>query len=170
MSKRTEALAVRLEEGARALVTLARSLTDAEWQTPTKDGRKIGVVVHHVGNMYPLEIQLALTLAKGEPIAGVSWDDVHAVNARHAKDFEKVTKEEAVHFVELQSAAAAEAIRQLTDEQLDLAAPVSLNADAPLTTQFFIEDHALRHSYYHTMRIKEALKTAGAGRSAVKVA
>ena len=56
---------------------------------------------------------------------------------------------------------------QLTDEQLDLAAPVSLNADAPLTTQFFIEDHALRHSYYHTMRIKEALKTAG---RAVKVA
>jgi DinB family protein len=168
MSKRTEALAVRLEEGARALVALARTLTDAEWQTPTKDGRKIGVVVHHVGNMYPLEIQLALTLAKGEAIAGVSWDDVHAVNARHAKDFDKVTKEEAVHFVELQSAAAAEAIRQLTDDQLDLAAPVSLNADAPLTTQFFIEDHALRHSYYHTMRIKEALKAAG--RSAVKVA
>ena len=168
MSKRTEALAVRLEEGARALVGLARTLTEAEWQTPTKDGRKIGVVVHHVGNMYPLEIQLALTLAKGEAIKGVTWDDVHAVNARHAKDFERVTKEEAVHFVEIQSAAAAEAIRQLTDDQLDLAAPVSLNADAPLTTQFFLEDHAVRLSYYHTMRIREALKAAG--RSAVKVA
>ena len=168
MSKRTEALAVRLEEGARALVGLARTHTEAEWQTPTKDGRKIGVVVHHVGNMYPLEIQLALTLAKGEAIKGVTWDDVHAVNARHAKDFERVTKEEAVHFVEIQSAAAAEAIRQLTDDQLDLAAPVSLNADAPLTTQFFLEDHAVRHSYYHTMRIREALKAAG--RSAVKVA
>jgi len=168
MSKRTEALAVRLEEGARALVGLARTLTEAEWQTPTKDGRKIGVVVHHVGNMYPLEIQLALTLAKGEAIKGVTWDDVHAVNARHAKDFERVTKEEAVHFVEIQSAAAAEAIRQLTDDQLDLAAPVSLNADAPLTTQFFLEDHAVRHSYYHTMRIREALKAVG--RSAVKVA
>jgi len=168
MSKRTEALAVRLEEGARALVGLARTLTEAAWQTPTKDGRKIGVVVHHVGNMYPLEIQLALTLAKGEAIKGVTWDDVHAVNARHAKDFERVTKEEAVHFVEIQSAAAAEAIRQLTDDQLDLAAPVSLNADAPLTTQFFLEDHAVRHSYYHTMRIREALKAAG--RSAVKVA
>ena len=157
MSKRTEALAVRLEEGARALVGLARTLTEAEWQTPTKDGRKIGVVVHHVGNMYPLEIQLALTLAKGEAIKGVTWDDVHAVNARHAKDFERVTKEEAVHFVEIQSAAAAEAIRQLTDDQLDLAAPVSLNADAPLTTQFFLEDHAVRHSYYHLARIRKAL-------------
>jgi hypothetical protein len=114
MSKRTEVLAVRLEEGARALVALVRTLTDAEWQTPTKDGRKIGVVVHHVGNMYPLEIQLALTLGKGEAIAGVTWDDVHAVNARHAKDFAKVTKESAVHFVEIQSTAAAEAIRQLT--------------------------------------------------------
>jgi hypothetical protein len=79
MSKRTEALAVRLEEGARALVALSPALSRSGGQTAaTKDGRKIGVVVHHVGNMYPLEIQLALTLAKGEAIAGVTWDDVHA--------------------------------------------------------------------------------------------
>jgi hypothetical protein len=161
MSKRTEALAVRLEEGARALAALARTLTEAEWQTPIpKDGRKIGVVVHHVGNMYPLEIQIAQTLAKGDPIAGVTWDDVHQVNARHAKDFDKVTKEEALHFLEIQSAAAAEAIRQLTDEQLDKAAAVSLNADAPLTTQFILEDHAVRHSYHHLEKIRGALKAA----------
>ena len=30
-----------------------------------KDGRKIGVIVHHVATMYPLEIQLAQTLAGG---------------------------------------------------------------------------------------------------------
>jgi hypothetical protein len=34
---------------------------------------------------------------------------------------------------------------------------VSLNADAPLTTQFFIEDHALRHSFHHLARIRAAL-------------
>ncbi len=45
--------------------------------------------------------------------------------------------------------------RVFTDEQLDRAAPVSLNADAPLTTQFFIEDHALRHSWRHLAKIKE---------------
>ena len=40
----------------------------AEWQTRLpKDGRKIGVVVHHVATMYPLEIKLAQALAAGQP-------------------------------------------------------------------------------------------------------
>ena len=67
-SVRAEALAVRLEAGARALATLAGALTDVEWQTKVpKDGRKVGVIVHHVATMYPLEIQLAQLLAEGNP-------------------------------------------------------------------------------------------------------
>jgi hypothetical protein len=55
------------------------------------------------------------------------------------------------------SAAAATAIRAFSDEQLDSAAPVSLNSDAPLTCQFMLEDHAVRHSYHHLAGIKTAL-------------
>jgi hypothetical protein len=85
MSQRTQALAERLEQGAGALATLASSLTDTEWHTRVpKDGRKIGVVVHHVASMYPLEIQLAQTLAAGTPVTGVTWDVVHEMNAGHA--------------------------------------------------------------------------------------
>ena len=68
-SRRATALAERLEQGARALVDLATTLTDTEWQTRIPgDGRKIGVVVHHVATMYPLEVQLAQTLAQGKPM------------------------------------------------------------------------------------------------------
>jgi uncharacterized damage-inducible protein DinB len=88
----------------------------------------------------------------------VSWDDVHAINAKHAKENENVTKEAALDHLRRASAAAAAAIRGLTDEQLDLAAPVSLNSDAPLTCQFFVEDHAVRHSYHHTAAIRRALE------------
>jgi len=159
MKKRTEALAQRLEQGARALEDFARGLTDEEWQTSVPhDGRKIGVTVHHVGNMYPIEIELAQALASGKPIAGVSWDDVHAINAQHAKEHHAVTKEAALELLERNSAAAAAAIRSLGDEELDRAATVSLNADAPLTTQFFLEDHAVRHSYHHFARIRAALE------------
>ena len=64
---RANALADRLEQGARALMTFASGLTDAEWQTRIpKDGRTIGVIVHHVASVYPLEIQLAQTLAAGQ--------------------------------------------------------------------------------------------------------
>jgi len=156
---RTTALAERLEQGARALGDLAGGLTEAQWQTRLPgDGRKVGVVVHHVASMYPLEIQLAQALAAGQPIAGVAWDNVHAINAKHASEFDGVTKQQAIDLLRANSAAAADAIRALTDEQLDRAATISLNADAPLTCQFFLEDHAVRHSYHHLARIRAALQ------------
>jgi hypothetical protein len=158
MSKRSNALAERLEQGANSLATLASKLTDAEWQSRVPDGRKIGVVVHHVASMYPLEIQLAQALAGGKAIEGVTWDDVHALNAKHAKENDAVTKEQALELLRRHSAAAAAAIRALGDEELDRAAPVSLNFDAPLTCQFFLEDHAVRHSYHHLARIRGALQ------------
>ena len=66
---RSEALAARLEAGASALAAFANTLSDAEWQTRIpKDGRKIGVVVHHVASVYPVEIHLASLLASGQPI------------------------------------------------------------------------------------------------------
>jgi phenylalanyl-tRNA synthetase beta subunit len=163
MKKRTEALAKRLELGAQALEDFARGLTDDEWQLQVPhDGRKIGVMVHHVGNMYPIEIDIAQKAARGEPIVGVTWDLVAEINAKHAKEQDTVTKEEAISFLRRNSAAAAEAIRSLNDEDLDVAVPVSLNGDAPLTAQFVLEDHAVRHSYHHLAKIRAALQMESA--------
>jgi len=163
VKKRTEALAKRLELGAQALEDFARGLTDEEWQLPVPhDGRKIGVMVHHVGNMYPIEIDIAQKAARGEPIVGVTWDLVADINAKHAREKDAVTKEEAIAFLRRNSAAAADAIRALNDEDLDVAVPVSLNGDAPLTTQFVLEDHAVRHSYHHLAKIKAALQLEAA--------
>lgn len=157
MSVRSEALASRLEQGAAALAALAGSLTDAEWQTKVPDGRKVGVCIHHVASVYPIEIQLAQTLASGKKVEGVTMDDVHKMNAGHAKENDGVTKTEAIAFLKKNSAVAAAAIRAMTDAQLDLAATASLYYGAPITTQFMLEDHAVRHSYHHLFRIKAAL-------------
>jgi DinB superfamily len=160
-SRRAEALAERLEQGARALAATAASLGDAEWQVRIPgDGRKVGVVVHHVATMYPLEIQLAQALASGQPVTGVTWELVHQMNGAHAAEHDGVTKEAALDLLRRNSAAAAAAIRALSDQELDRAAPVSLNADAPLTCQFMLEDHAVRHSYHHLARIRLALERA----------
>lgn len=163
MSQRSEALAVRLEDGVLALATFASNLTDAEWQARVpKDGRKFGVLVHHVATMYPIEIQVALTLASGQAVSGVTWDDIHQLNRRHASENDGVTKDEALELLRVNSAAAAAAIRALSDEELDKAAPVSLNSDAPLTCQFLLEDHAVRHSYHHLAAMRAAMPAAAA--------
>lgn len=155
MSHRSEALAARLEAGAAALAAFASTLSETEWQMRLpKDGRKVGVVVHHVANMYPIEIHLATLLAAGQPVTDVTWDAVAAINRDHAKENDSITKEAALALLATNSAEAAAAIRAFTDEQLDSAAPLSLNSDAPLTCQFALEDHAVRHSYHHLARIR----------------
>jgi hypothetical protein len=158
-SQLANALADRLEQGARALAAFASGLTEAQWQTRVPhDGRTVGVTVHHVATVYPIEIQLAQTVAAGNPVTGVTMDDIHVMNARHAEENAAVTKETALELLRQNSTAAAAAIRALTDEQLRTAAPVSLYADAPLTSQFVLEDHAVRHSYHHLARLERAVR------------
>ena len=156
--RRADALADRLEQGARALVDFAASLTDAQWKTRCMpDGRTVGVIVHHVGFVYPIEIDIARTIADGKPITGLTVDDIHALNAKHAIDNAAVTKDEAIALVQTNSAAAAKAIRALTDEQLANANIASLYSGAPVTCQFVLEDHAVRHSYHHLFRLRKAV-------------
>ena len=46
------------------------------------------------------------------------------------------------------------------DAELDQAATVSYSSDAPLTCQFWVEDHPLKHSFHHLARIKAAVEKA----------
>jgi hypothetical protein len=161
-SQRAGNLADRLEQGAEALATFAAGISDAAWSARIPgDGRKVGVIVHHVASVYPIEIQLAQAAAKGQPVTGVVWDTVHQMNAGHAKDNELVTKTAAVDLLRQNSATAADAIRALSDEELDGTVTVSLYDDAPLTCQFILEDHAVRHSYHHLAVMKRRLAEAG---------
>ena len=68
-----------------------------------------------------------------------------------------VTKEAALELLRRNSSEAAAAVRAFTDEQLDTAAAFSLSFGAPVTAQFVIEDHALRHSWHHFARIRMGL-------------
>lgn len=159
MSTRTEILASTLETGANALAAFASGLTPMEWETRLpRDGRKVGVVVHHVASVYPLEIELAQKLAAGGALTDVTWDAVHEMNARHALEHDGVTREEAVALLRTNAAAAAKAVRAMSDADLDKVAPNSLYGGAPLTCQFMLEDHAVRHSFHHFAGIRAALR------------
>jgi hypothetical protein len=158
MSQRAEALAARIEEGAAGLATFAEKLSDGEWRTPVpRDGRTIGVIVHHVASVYPIEIDLAQTIAGGKAVADVTWEVVAELNAKHAREHAGVKKAEALDLLRRNSQHAAAAVRAFSDADLDRAAPFSLSFHAPVTAQFVVEDHALRHSWHHLARIRSAL-------------
>jgi len=158
-SERANALAARLEEGARALIAFAMGLMDDEWKMRVPhDGRTVGVIVHHVASVYPVEIELAQTVARGMPVVGLTMDDINAMNAAHAAEHAAVTKDAAIELLRTNSVAAAAAIRALSDVELARAVPVSLYADAPLTSQFVLEDHAVRHSYHHLAILRRTVR------------
>ena len=78
MNQRANALADRIEQGAAQLASYAEKLSDKEWRTSVggKDGRPVGVIVHHVASVYPIEVDLAKTIASGKAVAGVTWEVV----------------------------------------------------------------------------------------------
>jgi DinB family protein len=161
MGRRAESLADRIEEGAADLSAFAEGLSEAEWHAPLSrnggDRRSIGVIVNHVASVYPVEIDLARTIASGKAVTHVTWEIVAELNAKHAHDQAGVTKAATLELLRQNSREAAEAVRAFTDDELDRAASFSLSFGAPVTAQFVIEDHALRHSWHHLARIRTVL-------------
>jgi uncharacterized damage-inducible protein DinB len=161
MGRRAESLADRIEEGAAGLAAFVEGLSEAEWRTPMsgggKDRRSVGVIVHHVASAYPIEVDLARAIAGGKAVTDVTWEAVGDMNAKHASDQSQVTRVAALDLLRRNSHQAAAAVRAFTDEELDRAAPFSLSFGAPMTAQFVLEDHAVRHSWHHLSGIRKAL-------------
>jgi hypothetical protein len=107
--------------------------------------------------MYPIEIDVARAIASGKAVMDVTWEVVAELNAKHAHEHAGVTKAAALDLLRQNSREAADAVRAFTDDELERAAPFSLSYGAPVTAQFVIEDHALRHSWHHLARIRAAL-------------
>ena len=156
-------LADRIQEGATTLANFVRELNDAQWKVIVpRDGRTVGVIVHHVASMYPIELGVVQMAVDGKAITDVTWEVVADINAKHAKEMAGVGKAEALELLARNSLDAARAIRKLTDADLTRAVPFSLSFGAPMTVQFIIEDHPLRHPWHHLARIKAALRAIDA--------
>jgi hypothetical protein len=158
MTNRAEALARRVEQGHQELIDLIDQLSEEDWQRAiTGDQRTVGVILHHIASVLPIETSLFQTLAAGKAIQVVTLQAVAEMNAQHAQDHAHCTKAETLALLKQNSPQALRAIRELSDAELDQAAPVSLHWNAPLTTQYFIEDHPLSHSYHHLALIRETV-------------
>ena len=108
MSTRANHLADRIEEGAALLAAVARDLTPEQWATPVRpDGRTAGVIVHHVANMYPIELGVVRAALAHDVISDVTWEVVTGINAGHAAEHAGVTKEAALSLLSQNGAAAA---------------------------------------------------------------
>lgn len=91
-------------------------------------------------------------------MSGITPQHLDVMNAMHARDHDNLTKEATLALLRRNGLDAEAAIRMMTDEELDRAAAVSLHGDAPLTCQFVLEAHAVRHCFHHLTRIRAAVR------------
>lgn len=132
-SSRAEALALRLEAGANALAEFAATFSDADWQKPiSPGGGKIGVVVHHVANFCPIEIQVAQAIRR------------HHVKSKPSAISAKTPPKPLPRWA-------------FPDAPLDTAAPIGRKGAAPPTAQLVLKDYAVRHSDHHLAMIPAAV-------------
>jgi len=158
VSKRADVLADRVAQAHRELMALVEALSETEWRAVCpNEGRTVGVLVHHVASVLPGELSMIQTVASGQPVTGITPELLDQMNARHAEDYADCSREETLDLLRGNSALVVDAIRGLSDAELDRAASVSLHRDAPLTAQYLVEDHPLCHTYLHLASIRAAL-------------
>lgn len=162
MSKRAENLAERIEQGGEALAAFTEGLSEAEWQTivPNEE-RTVAALVHHVAVACPILVDWARGLAEETPLTGVNWEAIAQMNAQHGQEYATVGKQETIELLRANSKAAADRVREFTDEELDNDATVCLYADTPLSAQAFIEFHSVFHNYTHLASIKATFGGTG---------
>jgi hypothetical protein len=158
MATRADILADRIAQGAEDLISAVQNLSDEQWQTPCGDEqRTVGVLVHHVGTMYPVEADVAQTLADTGGLPGVEWSVVHTINADHAGANGAPDKAQTIALVRENVRKAVDTVRAFSDNQLDRLAPNALAWNAPMTVQNFVENHPIAHPYAHLESINAAI-------------
>jgi len=157
MAERSEALAAKFEEANNDVIAMVESASDDQWSAVCADeGWSVGVVAHHIGGGYPLIAGLVQALASGADIPPLTTEQLDQANAKHAEEHANATKEETLEMLRTGGAAAATAVRGLSDEQLDRSSTVI--AGAPdMSVEQVIENVMIGSAAGHGASIKKTI-------------
>jgi uncharacterized damage-inducible protein DinB len=148
MGQKSQALAEQFEQANRQMTATIERCSDAQWKTKTSgETWPVGVVAHHVAQSHEGISGLVHMIATGQQLPPMTMDMINQGNAEHAKKFANVTREETLALLKKNGAAAASAVRGLSDEQLDRSAPVL--GGSPMTAQQVIERILIGHVKEH---------------------
>jgi uncharacterized damage-inducible protein DinB len=157
MSERAAALAERFERINQDLIVAVERCSDADWQRACAgEGWPVGVTAHHVATSYPAFKGFIQGIATGADLPPVTPEMLDASNAQHAEEHARCSRQETLELLRRGGQAAAEAVRDLSDEQLDRTAPMALAGGAAISAQQMAE-FMIGHPTGHLASIQAAL-------------
>jgi uncharacterized damage-inducible protein DinB len=157
MSARAESLAQQFEAKAAEMTGVLAKLSDADWKKTTSAEKwSVGVTAHHLAGGHEGILGIVKTIASGQSISNFTMAILDEMNAKHAREQSGCTKAETLALHEKGSAAAAAAVRALSDAELDRSGTV-LTGMPPLTTQQVIEGILIKHVTDHLGSIRQTV-------------
>ena len=155
---RAQIYAERIEETNVALIAVLEGCSAADWTAVgPHETRSVGVISHHVASAYPFAAGLVTALASGQPLPAVTMQMVHQLNAQHAAQYADCGKGETIDLLRMNGAAAATAIAELGDEQLERTGALALVGGQTVSAGHVIEVLVLGHPREHLVSIRAAL-------------
>jgi len=157
MGARAESLAKQFEAKAAEMTGAITKLSDADWKKVTSAEKwSVGVTAHHVAGGHEGILGIVKTIASGQSIPNFTMAMLDEMNAKHAREQAGCTKAETLALHEKGAAAAAAAVRALSDAELDRSGTV-LTGAPPMTTQQVVEGILISHITCHLESIRNTV-------------
>src|SRR6266403_5801271 len=119
MGAKGETFAKQFEAKVEEATALLEKLSDADWKkTTAAEQWTIAVTAHHIARSYEPITRIIKTIAAGHALPHFTRQMLDEMNAQHAKEFAGCTKPETIALHKKGAAAAAAAVRGLSDAEL----------------------------------------------------
>jgi hypothetical protein len=157
MGAKGEAFARQFEAKVGEASALLEKLTDADWKkTTTAEKWTVGVTAHHIASAYEPVTHIIKTIAAGQALPHFTPQMLDAMNAQHARDFAGCTKAETLALHKQGAAAAAAAVRGLSDAELAKTGVV-FTGMPPMSAEEMVKRALLDHVDEHFGSIRKTI-------------
>jgi hypothetical protein len=158
---RSTELAAQYEAAHDEFVRVVESLTEEQWHLIGKnypqrigdedEGRRVGVIAHHVATNGDWIVQRIQTMLAGGPLAPVNQREI---NAEHARNNAGVTRDEVLRLLRASRNRIADAVRAIPDNQLDIQRETPAG---PMSAAQRVEKVLIGHMKQHQGSIEAAV-------------
>ena len=157
MGAKGEAFARQFEAKVQEATALLETLTEADWKkTVAAEKWTVGVAAHHMARSYEAVTHIIQTIAAGQALPHFTPQMLDEMNARHASEFAGCTKAETIALHKKGAAAAAAAVRGLSDAELAKSGTV-FTGMPPVSAEDLVKRILLGHIDAHFGSIRKTI-------------
>jgi len=157
MGAKGDAFAMQFEAKVEDATALLETLSDADWKkTTVAEGWTVAATAHHVASSYGPITHIIEALASGQTLPHFTRQMLDEANAQHAKEFADCAQQETIALHRKEAAAAAAAVRGLSDAELARTGTV-LTGVPPMSAEAMVTGALLGHIEEHFGSIRKTV-------------